>query len=859
MGCVGSKEDISHSDRLTPQQYPHSVNSRDSAVSKRSSRSFFKKRSKTIEIASHQEPLHVNFINGQNYNNEEFAQIPLNIDLDIDYNTRYDSNLAERPRRYSRDNMSRKSMEMIFRDPAELSSQPPMPSLQSSPYFARFNSYQNENPLLSFPPSKFTQQSTSLPTESFFGGTISQSGEIEQRAPSPPQSSYLLESISPRLSHISPGGIGFDATAMAPRSPRLSSPIMQAESNFELDDLSLESQNESPHSPNQYQMPAHPLPIVPRSRKSSISEPLSPPPVNLPLPPFPPEPQNTSPILSHDQKLIPLHSQENISQLSFNQISTQHNWIYDREPDFGRHSVHSSSSFSLQDHQEEDFSQYGNFDGYLDEENFGDFPVPPPPPPVQKQPKNLLQYVLFRAHHEKLERMCIAQRIQSEEEFLRKEMSEGIENQNLSAVPDVNVAESLFIPPEQTVEEEIVENEVALERKEPLQRKRSSLGRPVTPEPPKPELYFDDFGIDEFEDVDLSPPLDADSRKSIFEEFEGEFVPKGSVDLTQEVTSGNNMMNMLNTSEIWSDDKTEDSLQPWWKDDHTEFEPEEAEFETPNETKEDKFNSEYLDMLKYFSERAYDDMEFDEFEADVVVNNVSINEFANDVESDSNSLNTVGSLDNTTSFLNGAYDGPSPSPSSSDTVYLERSSSQRSKRRKAVCAFCDEKIDTTPSIGGKKPVRLLGRYWHQEHSRCGECFLSIAHLKENGFNHFAEIDGSIYCEEHYSVLKGQYSYKNFGKKQISKIESALGEIKESQTVRKVKKIFNFEKTLRLLVITADPTTTTAAPDPVAEEDLQLRRIRLRYKGGDRSSLTPEPNEYEEIESRPRRFITCWHT
>ena len=57
------------------------------------------------------------------------------------------------------------------------------------------------------------------------------------------------------------------------------------------------------------------------------------------------------------------------------------------------------------------------------------------------------------------------------------------------------------------------------------------------------------------------------------------------------------------------------------------------------------------------------------------------------------------------------------------------------------CAFCQEPIH-------EKPTKLLGRYWHKEHSKCLSC------SRPMGIDNFAEIDGKLYCEDHYRMIRG---------------------------------------------------------------------------------------------------------
>ncbi|KAJ3216644.1 hypothetical protein HDU67_009172 [Dinochytrium kinnereticum] len=133
-----------------------------------------------------------------------------------------------------------------------------------------------------------------------------------------------------------------------------------------------------------------------------------------------------------------------------------------------------------------------------------------------------------------------------------------------------------------------------------------------------------------------------------------------------------------------------------------------------------------------------------------------------------------------------------------------------------VCAFCEE------SIVEGKPVHILGRYWHLHHSRCKECRRPI------GVDNFAEIDGALYCEDHYYEYRGEFRVRksNPKKKRASYIESELAQIQTLSTVRKVRNLFNFEKSVRLNIVTLD-------------------------EGTEESSEGGEPKK------RPRRFVTSF--
>ncbi|KAJ3117753.1 Transforming growth factor beta-1-induced transcript 1 protein [Phlyctochytrium bullatum] len=135
-----------------------------------------------------------------------------------------------------------------------------------------------------------------------------------------------------------------------------------------------------------------------------------------------------------------------------------------------------------------------------------------------------------------------------------------------------------------------------------------------------------------------------------------------------------------------------------------------------------------------------------------------------------------------------------------------------------VCAFCEEPIT-------EKPTHILGRYWHLHHSRCKECRRPI------GVDNFAEIDGFLFCEDHYYEVRGEYRVRksNPKKKRASVIESELQQIQTLSTVRKVRNLFNFEKSVRLNIVTLD------------EDDGEAETGET---GG-------------ESKKRPRRFVTSF--
>ncbi|KAJ3034469.1 Transforming growth factor beta-1-induced transcript 1 protein, partial [Rhizophlyctis rosea] len=126
---------------------------------------------------------------------------------------------------------------------------------------------------------------------------------------------------------------------------------------------------------------------------------------------------------------------------------------------------------------------------------------------------------------------------------------------------------------------------------------------------------------------------------------------------------------------------------------------------------------------------------------------------------------------------------PSPPPDQS---------SPEPETLKPLCAFCEEPI-------AGKAVALLGRFWHREHSQCKECHRPI------GVDNFAEIDGYLWCEDHYFEHRGEYHVRknNPTRKRDSYIENELTEIKQLSTVRKIRNLMNFEKSVKLNIVTVD--------------------------------------------------------
>ncbi|KAI8906346.1 hypothetical protein EDD86DRAFT_59759 [Gorgonomyces haynaldii] len=94
---------------------------------------------------------------------------------------------------------------------------------------------------------------------------------------------------------------------------------------------------------------------------------------------------------------------------------------------------------------------------------------------------------------------------------------------------------------------------------------------------------------------------------------------------------------------------------------------------------------------------------------------------------------------------------PKPSPiNSSETLFDDDKALHMDTREhtlvqenpvKMICAFCEEEIDS-------HPTKLLGRYWHKHHSECKDC------RRPMGVDNFAEIDGFLYCEDHYTTIRG---------------------------------------------------------------------------------------------------------
>ncbi|KAJ1561466.1 hypothetical protein HK096_004613, partial [Nowakowskiella sp. JEL0078] len=325
-----------------------------------------------------------------------------------------------------------------------------------------------------------------------------------------------------------------------------------------------------------------------------------------------------------------------------------------------------------------------------------------------KQPKTLLQYILFQQHNKKLEQLSL---------------------QNIN--PPSEPAE----PPKTTME---------------VQNERRG-GRPRTPEPPDTTLDADNDDGDEISYHGSRISLFDDPRSLLGRDSYD--YPSTSPSPSPSPTQ--NMLGLLNASDDpdvqwWSESDSDDDLGP--------------EVIDSVSFTDDIFN----EYLPYTSEEADEDLV--------------------------------------------SEDPTSPLPL---------------QRMQRICAFCEEPIE----IGA---VLLVGRWWHQDHSRCAECFRSVddAPGVESQPAHFAEIDGLVYCEDHYFVLRGQYHVK---RERV--IETELREIKASQTVRRVRNLMNFEKTIRLQVVTADPDT-----------------IRVRHVKSQSVDLSGSPLPDIVI---PRRFISSW--
>ncbi|KAI9364467.1 hypothetical protein DFJ73DRAFT_809596 [Zopfochytrium polystomum] len=138
------------------------------------------------------------------------------------------------------------------------------------------------------------------------------------------------------------------------------------------------------------------------------------------------------------------------------------------------------------------------------------------------------------------------------------------------------------------------------------------------------------------------------------------------------------------------------------------------------------------------------------------------------------------------------------------------------------CALCEAPIEG-------RAVHLLGRLWHKEHSMCKECSRPI------GVDNFAEIDGFLYCEDHYFEHRGEYIIRktNPKKKRSSKLETELQQIKQHSNVRRVRNLLNFERTIRLNIITLEDSTDEGSSSNIASHSLD-RPTSAR---------------------RPRRFVT----
>jgi hypothetical protein len=99
------------------------------------------------------------------------------------------------------------------------------------------------------------------------------------------------------------------------------------------------------------------------------------------------------------------------------------------------------------------------------------------------------------------------------------------------------------------------------------------------------------------------------------------------------------------------------------------------------------------------------------------------------------------------------------------------------------CAFCQLPIQD-------HSVFLMGRYWHKYHAQCAECHRPL------GLDNFAEINDFLYCEDHYVTVRGKPVIK---KESLPKTEldKELLELKQRNTVRKVRNLFTFQRSLRV--------------------------------------------------------------
>ncbi|KAK5665153.1 Transforming growth factor beta-1-induced transcript 1 protein [Batrachochytrium dendrobatidis] len=157
---------------------------------------------------------------------------------------------------------------------------------------------------------------------------------------------------------------------------------------------------------------------------------------------------------------------------------------------------------------------------------------------------------------------------------------------------------------------------------------------------------------------------------------------------------------------------------------------------------------------------------------------------------------------------------------------------QNGSKKSAICAFCEEEIHD-------RPIFLLGRNWHRDHSRCYECRRPI------GVDNFIEIGSFLYCEDHYLKVNNKYVVRRESDrtKQTS-VEAELSQIKQHNTVRKVRNLFTFEKAVKVNMLT------------VMEERTRNGRMQRSVM-----SWMPKDGEYElelkqlaELNSRPRSVL-----
>ncbi|KAJ3273602.1 hypothetical protein HK104_004254, partial [Borealophlyctis nickersoniae] len=125
-----------------------------------------------------------------------------------------------------------------------------------------------------------------------------------------------------------------------------------------------------------------------------------------------------------------------------------------------------------------------------------------------------------------------------------------------------------------------------------------------------------------------------------------------------------------------------------------------------------------------------------------------------------------------------------------------------------------------------KSVALLGRVWHPEHSRCKECARPI------GVDNFAEIEGFLYCEDHYFEFKGEYKPRktNPSRKRASYIETELNSIKQLSTVRRVRNLLNFEKSVRVNIVTVDDDTAPGANGKLGQRRFVTSWVPEEWRG-----------------------------